>query len=80
MRDKLWECKIGLHTNLKKMKILIELKLEVMAVSMQGISCNLLRCCHSAVTTTNPFVARVTLYDWLKDLALLPEVKHHISS
>lgn len=72
-----WECKFWLHTNLKKIKITIKLKLEVMAVSMHGISCNLLRCCHSVVTTTNPFVAGVALYDWLKDLALLPEVKQH---
>lgn len=48
-----------------------------MAVSMQGISCNLLMCCHSVATTANPSVAGVTLYDWLKDLALLPEVKQH---
>lgn len=57
------------------MKTIIRLKLEVMAVSMQGISCNLLRCCHSMVTTANPFVAGITLYDWPKDSALLPEVK-----
>lgn len=44
---------------------------------MQGISCNLLMCCHSVVTTTNPIVAGVTLYDWFKDLALLLEVKQH---
>lgn len=36
-----------------------------MAVSMHGISYNLLRCCHLAVKTANPFVAGVTLYDWI---------------
>lgn len=53
------------------------MKQDVMAVGIQGISCNLLRCGNSVVTSTNPFVARVTLYDWLKDLALLQEVKQH---
>ena len=30
-----------------------------------------------AVTTADPIVARVTLSDWLKNLALLPEVNRH---
>lgn len=48
-----------------------------MTVSLHGISCNLLRCCHLVVKTTNPFVAAATLHDWLNGFALLPEVKQH---
>lgn len=52
-----------------------------MAVSMQGISYNPLKCCLSVtVSTTNPSAARDTLYDWLNDLALLPEVKRNHGS
>lgn len=64
-----------------KFKIIIINLKTVMAVSMQGISYNPLRCCLSVtVSTTNPSAARDTLYDWLNDLALLPEVKGHEGS